>query len=129
MSICIPGHPLPPLSVETLLKGAIFFATFPYKVTNISRSICGLGSLLTSEKNIFSTISTTEMYVLSILLFHHGRVRGKKQKKLTNVSFVCMSVGRKSEMLVFSVFFQTEVIHRLFQWSLWKKNRKMLVFM
>ena len=29
----------------------------------------------------------------------------KKQKKLTNVSLVCMYVGRKSEMSVFSVFF------------------------
>ena len=29
----------------------------------------------------------------------------KTEKKLTNVSFVCMCVGRKSEMLVFSVFF------------------------
>ena len=53
----------------------------------------------------------------------------KTEKKLTNVSLVCMYVGRKSEMSVFSVFFfPTEVIYRLFQWSLWKKNIKMLVF-
>ena len=31
MSICIPADPLPPFSVETLLKGIIFFANFPYE--------------------------------------------------------------------------------------------------
>ena len=42
-----------------------------------------------------------------------GRWTKKKQKKkLTNVSLVCMYVGRKSEMSVFfSVFFPTEVIY------------------
>merc|ERR1719323_979343 len=45
----------------------------------------------------------------------------KTEKKLTNVSLVCMYVGRKSEM---SVFFPTEVIYRLFQWSLRKKTEK-----
>ena len=34
-----------------------------------------------------------------------GKVDKKKQKKLTNVSLVCMYVGRKSEMSIFSVFF------------------------
>ena len=34
-----------------------------------------------------------------------GKVDKKKQKKLTNVSLVCMYVGRKSEMSVFFCFF------------------------
>ena len=38
--------------------------------------------------------------------FSLGRVRKKTEKKLTNVSLVCMYVGRKSEMSVFSVFSQ-----------------------
>ena len=58
-----------------------------------------------------------------------GKVHKKTEIKLTNVSLVCMYVGRKSEMSVFFCFFPTEVIYRLFQWSLRKKNRKMSVFM
>ena len=53
----------------------------------------------------------------------------KKTKKLTNVSlYVCMS-AENSKMLFFLCFFPTVVIYRLFQWSLRKKNIKMLVFM
>ena len=49
----------------------------------------------------------------------------KNRKKLTNVSLVCMYVGRKSEMSVFfCFFFPAEVIYRLFQWSLRKKTEK-----
>ena len=62
--------------------------------------------------------------------FPKGKVHKKTEKKLTNVSLVCMCVGRKSEMSVFFCFFPSEVIYRLFQWSLrgrWtKKNRKKL---
>ena len=48
----------------------------------------------------------------------------KNRKKLTNVSLVCMYVGRKSEMLVFFCFFPTVVIFQLFQWSNGKKTEK-----
>ena len=36
---------------------------------------------------------------------HKGKVDKKNRKKLTNVSLVCMYVGRKSEMSVFFLFF------------------------
>ena len=52
-----------------------------------------------------------------------GNGAQKTEKKLTNVSLVCMYVGRKSEMSgFFCFFFPTEVIYGLFQWSLRKKN-------
>ena len=48
-----------------------------------------------------------------------------KQKKLTNVSFVCMYVGRNSEMLVFSsVFFPTVVLIDNFPRSQGEKKNK-----
>ena len=54
----------------------------------------------------------------------------KHKKKLTNVSlYVCMSAENSKMLVFFYVFFPTVVIYRLFQWSLGKKNIKMLVFM
>ena len=58
-----------------------------------------------------------------------GRVHKKNRKKTDKCQFLCMYVGRKSEMSVFFVIFPAEVIYRQFQWSLRKKNRKMSVFM
>ena len=53
----------------------------------------------------------------------------KTEKKLKNVSLVCMYVGRKSEMSVFFLFFPpTVVIYRLFQWSVRKKKQKNVSF-
>ena len=51
-------------------------------------------------------------------------MRKKKQKKLTNVSLVCMYVGRKSEMSVFSVFFPNRSNLSTISMVAWEKTEK-----
>ena len=53
----------------------------------------------------------------------------KTEKKLTNVSLVCMYVGRKSEMLVFISVFSNSSNFSTISIDAWgKRRRKMLVF-
>ena len=51
----------------------------------------------------------------------------KKEKKLTNVSLVCMYVGRKSEMSVFFLFFPNRSNLSTISNGRLGKNRKMSV--
>ena len=77
--------------------------------------------VMDSGSQLSELLSVSQMSQISL----RERWTKKNRKKLTNVSLVCMYVGRKSEMSVFfSVFFPTEVIYRLFQWSLRKKTEK-----
>ena len=48
------------------------------------------------------------LYTDFLLTFTKGKVDKKNRKKLTNVSLVCMYVGRKSEMSVFFLFFSQQ---------------------
>ena len=60
-----------------------------------------------TKKNIRNKVQVH--HVASVKLDYIFQVRGrwmeKNRKKLTNVSLVCMYVGRKSEMSVFFCFF------------------------
>ena len=58
-----------------------------------------------------------------------GGWKKNRKKKLTNVSLVCMYVGRKSEMSVFFCFFPNRSNLSTISMVAWEKNRKMSVFM
>ena len=54
---------------------------------------------------LFQTIKASTQHFFRFEDFPKGRVHKKNRKKLTNVSLVCMYVGRKSEMSLFLFFF------------------------
>ena len=64
-----------------------------------------------------------------LLLLISSSLQTPPQHRNISDHYICMYVGRKSEMLVFiSVFFPTVVIFQRFQWSLGKKQKNVSLY-